>query len=180
MCCPPNMRLGTQCSWFLKCANVGDMNILTSLWCFWFEWINFSMSVKVQWAHQIMSNPSIHVWRKLGSTSEFALCIYYTYIIHILYIYIIDHTLYTLYRYIFTLNMLSLAIETYWNCQYLYTISSYVLLTSASRWLAAQGTLVAIAVYGLQGDDGICRVGDGSFCSVLPTPACLPVTSPSF
>lgn len=69
--------------------------------------------------------------------------------------------------------MLSLAIETDWDCQYFYTISSYVLLTSASGWLAAQGTLVAIAVYRLQGDEGICRVGDGSFCcSLLPTPAC--------
>ena len=61
--------------------------------------------------------------------------------------------------------MLSLAVETDWDCQYFYTISSYVLLTSGSGWLAAQGTLVAIAVYRLQGDEGICRVGDGLFCS---------------
>ena len=113
-----------------------------------------------------------HVWRKLGSISEFSLCIYYKYRLDSQTLYVTYRYIIYIYRYIFTLNMLSLAIETDWDCQYFYTISSYVLLTSASGWLAAQGTLVAIAVYRLQGDEGICRVGDGSFCSLLPTPAC--------
>ena len=107
---------------------------------------------------------SINPWSMSEENSDrflnFSLCIYYNYRLDGQTLYIIY-----MYRYIFTLNMLSLAVETDWDCQYFYTISSYVLLTSGSGWLAAQGTLVAIAVYRLQGDEGICRVGDGLFCS---------------